>query len=44
MTNMIERLNEEIRRRGRVIRIFPDGDSPVRPPEAGQWMPTQEVG
>lgn len=29
-TNCVERLNEEIRRRERVIRIFPNGDSAVR--------------
>ena len=29
-TNMVERLNEEVRRRERVIRIFPNEDSAVR--------------
>ena len=29
-TNCVERLNEEIRRRERVIRIFPNGDSAIR--------------
>ena len=29
-TNMLERLNEEIRRRTRVVRIFPDRDSCLR--------------
>ena len=29
-TNMVERLNEEIRRRERVIRIFPNEDSSIR--------------
>lgn len=29
-TNMLERLNEEIRRRERVIRIFPNEESPLR--------------
>lgn len=29
-TNIIERLNEEIRRRERVIRIFPNGASVLR--------------
>ncbi len=29
-TNIVERLNEEIRRRERVIRIFPNGDSVTR--------------
>jgi len=32
-TNMAERLNEEVRRRERVIRIFPNEDSAVRPVE-----------
>jgi putative transposase len=29
-TNMLERLNEEIRRRTHVVRIFPNGDSCLR--------------
>jgi len=29
-TNMLERLNEEIRRRTRVVRIFPNGESCLR--------------
>lgn len=29
-TNVQERLNEEVRRRGRVIRIFPNSDSALR--------------
>lgn len=33
-TNMIERLNQEIRRRTRVIRIFPDDASCLRLPAA----------
>jgi putative transposase len=30
-TNMLERLNEEIRRRTQVVRIFPNGESCLRP-------------
>jgi len=29
-TNMLERLNEEIKRRSHVVRIFPNGDSCLR--------------
>jgi putative transposase len=29
-TNMLERLNEEIRRRTHVVRIFPNGESCLR--------------
>ena len=30
VTNMLERLNEEIKRRTHVVRIFPNGDSCLR--------------
>ena len=30
VTNMLERLNEEIRRRTQVVRIFPNGESCLR--------------
>jgi len=33
-TNMLERLNQEVRRRERVVRIFPDAQSAVRLLEA----------
>ena len=29
-TNMVERVNQELKRRTRVIRIFPNVDSPLR--------------
>ena len=49
-TNMLERLNEEIRRRTRVVRIFPNHDSCLRLIRAlavethEDWLDTKPVG
>jgi transposase-like protein len=40
-TNMLERLNEEIRRRTYVVRIFPNAESCLRLVRAWQSRPTK---